>query len=278
MTQLVVLGSGSKGNAFVLVDDTGAVLLLDAGFSLRELDRRLAAAGVDTGALVGIALTHEHGDHAAGALRLAARQRVPVVASLGTWQALSAGTDRCDYLPVSSRASVTAGPFRIDACPTSHDAAEPIALAVTLGNGLSLGVAYDLGRPTQAVRWFLRDRHCLVLEANHDMVLLRTSGYPATVQQRIAGPGGHLSNLDAARLLEELHHDGLGTIILAHLSQRCNSPDAARGTVEPALAARGFRGALHVAEQHGPMPPMTLQLPEQGSLFPAPRARSVATG
>ncbi len=275
MTRLVVLGSGSKGNAFVLIDVSGDALLIDAGFSLKELDRRLAAAEIDPGSLRAVAITHEHGDHAAGAVRMAARQRIPLAASLGTWQALSGGDDRCDFLPLGSRTAVTVGPFSLAACPTSHDAAEPVALGVTLPDGLAVGVAYDLGRPTQAVRYFLRDRHCLVLEANHDMVLLRTSGYPPMVQQRIAGPGGHLSNLDAARLLEEVHHDGLSTVVLAHLSQRCNSAEAARAVVEPALSSRGFSGTLLVAEQAGPMAAALLRPPEQGSLFPAPLHRAV---
>jgi phosphoribosyl 1,2-cyclic phosphodiesterase len=278
MTTLVVLGSGSKGNAFAVMHD-GAMLLLDAGFSLRELDRRLAAGGLDPDSLVGIALTHEHGDHASGALRLAARHAVPVLASFGTWQALvrsrPALADRCQFLPVHSRAEAAAGPFAVSGCPTSHDAAEPIALGVTVAGELSIGVAYDLGRPTQAVRYFLRDRHCLILEANHDTVMLRTSGYPPAVQQRIAGPGGHLSNLDAARLLEAVHHDGLRSVVLAHVSQRCNSAAAARAVVESVLKARGFGGVLLVAAQDGPMVPVELRLPDQGSLFGGTLAREM---
>lgn len=264
--QLIVLGSGSKGNCFALVCD-GAVLLIDAGFSAKEIERRLELAGVDPRAVVGIALTHEHGDHASGATRLAARHDAPVVTSLGTWQALVARGEACDFLPVGTGSTAMAGPFAISACPTSHDAAEPIALAVTTPSGISLGAAYDLGRPTQAVRWFLRDRHCLILEANHDESLLRTSGYPAGVQQRIAGPGGHLSNFDAARLLGELYHDALQTVVLAHLSQRCNTHDAARTTVSELLATCGFVGDLVLAAQDGPMLPIEITGPLQQSLF-----------
>jgi phosphoribosyl 1,2-cyclic phosphodiesterase len=159
------------------------------------------------------------------------------------------------------------GPFRVEVCPCSHDAAEPVAIAVRCDDGTSIGVATDLGRPTQAIRWFLRDRHCLVLESNHDEVLLRTSGYPAVVQQRIAGMGGHLSNDACARLLEELHHPRLGTVVLAHLSQRCNTPDTALSTVRPALVRAGFRGRLHVATQAGPMAPMHLPIPDQAVLL-----------
>jgi phosphoribosyl 1,2-cyclic phosphodiesterase len=264
--QLIVLGSGSKGNCFALVCD-GAVFLIDAGFSVREIERRLELASIEPRALAGIALTHEHGDHAAGATRLAARHGVPLLASMGTWQAVRRMAEPCDFIPLGTASAATVGPFTVSACPTSHDAAEPIAVGVTLPGGASVGAAYDLGRPTQAVRWFLRERHCLILEANHDEGLLRASGYPASVQQRIAGPGGHLSNFDAARLLDDLYHDGLQTVVLAHVSQRCNSQAAARATVAATLAGRGFPGELVVAEQDGPMAAITIRGPAQHSLL-----------
>ncbi len=266
VAELIVLGSGSKGNAFALVHE-GALLLLEAGYSLRELDRRLGEAGLDPAALVGIAITHEHGDHASSATKLARRHAVPLLASFGTFHALARGGDPCEFRPIGSRGGGEVGPFRIAACPTSHDAAEPVALAVTLPDGTSLAMATDLGRPTQAVRLFMRDRNCLVLESNHDEHLLRTSGYPAVVQDRIAGPGGHLANHDAAQLLAELQHDELHTVVLAHLSQRCNTAETARATVEPIIREAGFLGALWLAAQDGPMPPMPIHGPVQRTLF-----------
>lgn len=262
MATLTILGSGSKGNAFVVEVD-GALLLLDAGFSLKELERRMAVAGLDPGRVVGIAITHEHGDHAAGATSFAKRYRVPILTSLGTWQAVARGGEPCECRTIGLQQETELGPFFVAACPTSHDAREPIALGVRTAAGISIGVAYDLGRPTQAVRWFLRERHCLVLEANYDDTLLRASGYPAVVQQRIAGPGGHLSNHDAARLLAELHHAELELVVLAHLSQRCNTEEAARGTISAALAAEGYRGELVLAVQDGPMGSVTVKGPVQ---------------
>lgn len=264
--QIVVLGSGSRGNCFAIICD-GAVLLLDAGFSARDVELRLEQADIDVTGLVAIVLTHEHGDHASGATRLAARHGVPVVASLGTWRALVKGHEPCDFLPLGSAGGVSVGPFTLSSCPTSHDAAEPIAVGIVMMGGVSIGAAYDLGRPTQAVRWFLRERHCLILEANHDETLLRQSGYPIVVQQRIAGPGGHLSNRDAARLLDELHHDLLEAVILAHLSQRCNHHDTARHEIVTALAAHGYRGTVHLALQDGPMAPIGIRGPMQANLF-----------
>jgi len=256
VTRLVVLGSGSKGNALAITDG-GHTLLVDAGFSARELRRRAAAAGVSLDQTVGIALTHEHGDHSTGAAALAREFGAPVLSSAGTWERLRARCGGARHLPLTMTTAVDCGPFRLEVAATSHDAAEPLALAVSTTTA-SVGIAYDLGRPTAAVRYLLRGRTALVVEANHDDVLLRTSGYPPVVQQRIAGAGGHLSNRAAADLLGELVHPELAVVVLAHLSERCNTQDHARAAVGPALVAAGFSGELHVAGQGVPTGPFQL--------------------
>jgi phosphoribosyl 1,2-cyclic phosphodiesterase len=115
-------------------------------------------------------------------------------------------------------------------------------------------VAYDVGSPTAALGLACRDVDGLVLETNHDEVLLRASGYPASVRSRIAGRGGHLSNTQAAALAAEVAHDGLSVLVLAHLSDRCNTPDLARRAVTAALLGTPFRGTILVASQHAPLP------------------------
>lgn len=234
------------------------MLLLDAGFSLRELDRRAERAGLDLSGVVGVALTHEHGDHAAGAVRVAARHGVPILASPGTWQALGAG-DSVGFLPLTQGSRIALEGFVVTGCPIPHDAAEPLALVVSARDGTSVGLAYDLGRVTVAVRYLLRNLTAIILEANHDEVLLRTaSEYPVSVQQRIAGSAGHLSNRCAAELLTSVHHRGLGAVLLAHLSQRANTETAARETIAQAMRAVGFAGAVLVARQDEPVGPVQL--------------------
>lgn len=257
MTTISVLGSGSRGNAIALASE-GQVLLVEAGFSSKEIRRRAEAAGVDLGALCGIALTHEHHDHARGALRLAAHHGVPILASPGTWAAMregGRGTGRSGerFVPVRSGGRAECGPFTIAGCAILHDAVEPLALTVTAGDGTVVGIAFDFGRPTQALRFHFRRLHAVIIESNYDEVMLRTSGYPVSVQHRIAGSGGHLSNRATAQLLGELYQPSLGAVVLAHLSQQCNAPDVARQAVEPVLKSRGFRGDLHVAEQDKPL-------------------------
>jgi phosphoribosyl 1,2-cyclic phosphodiesterase len=252
---LYVLGSGSRGNCCAVEAD-GLALLIDAGFSAREIERRAATAGLDLGRVAGIALTHEHGDHACGAARLAGRLGVPVLTAPGTWARLATRMEDAEHRALGLCARVELGPLTIEACPTSHDAVEPLAISVRSRDGTSIGIAYDLGRPTSAVRYLLRNLTAIVVEANHDEVQLRTSGYPPVVQRRIAGSGGHLSNRAAAELLSEVHHPGLSIVVLAHLSERCNTAAEARATVAPALRRVGFSGALHVADQDEPLPPI----------------------
>ena len=264
MTALYVLGSGSRGNCCAVEHD-GTAILIDAGFSPKEIERRAETAGLPLGCVGAIVLTHEHGDHSRGAGRLARRLGVPVLTAPGTWTRLAPRMRDAEHRALGLCTRVEIGPFVITACPTSHDAAEPLALAVETG-GVRVGLAYDLGRPTSAVRYLLRNLTAIVLEANHDDVLLRTSGYPPVVQRRIAGSGGHLSNRAAAELLAEVHHPGLGVVVLAHLSRQCNTANDARATVAMALRRAGFGGTLHVADQDEPLGPIPV-LPQASVQF-----------
>ncbi len=253
MTLLRVLGSGSSGNCIAL-EEEGAVLLLDAGFSAKEIELRAQRSELDLSRVVGIAVTHEHGDHSKGAARLSSKYGVPVIGTPGTLEAIAAP----HVLPLRPEAPATIGPFTLEAATTSHDAAEPIAIAAWGPSHTRVGLAVDLGRPTTTVRYLLQECAAIVIEANHDEVMLRQSAYPATVRARIAGAGGHLSNRQAAELLAELCHPHLGLVVLAHLSERCNAPDAARAAAQEALAAAGFRGRLEVAPQHETLGPFTV--------------------
>jgi len=255
--KLAVLGSGSRGNAVALHAD-GATLLVDAGFGPRTLARRAEAAGLPLDALAAIVLTHEHGDHARGAAALAVRAGCPLLGTAGTLGALSLGRADARLLPLFGDA-LCIGPFTIEVARTPHDASEPVAIAITDAQGRRVGVAWDLGRPTAAVRHLLRGVHVLVIEANHDEVMLRTGPYPASVRQRIGGSTGHLSNRLAADLAAEVCSPVLEAVILAHVSEQCNDRAVALRTVEPSLRARGFRGQVLVARQQEPLPAFTLR-------------------
>ncbi len=254
--KLTVLGSGSRGNAFA-VSARGVSLLLDAGFGPRTLLKRAKRVGLNLDTLVGVVLTHEHGDHARGAGRIARLAGCPVYASRGTLTALADRLGDVQRNRIHSHKPVTIGPFRVTGCHTNHDAAEPMAFVVEAGGG-QLGLAYDLGRPTAAVRYLLRDVTTLLLEANHDEIMLRTGDYPPTVRERIAGARGHLSNRAAGQLLAELAHDGMDSVVLVHLSDRCNRPALAHAEVKNAMMGSRFRGKVYVASQDEPLDPITV--------------------
>lgn len=251
--RVAVLGSGSSGNS-VLLEAEGVHVLLDAGFSGREIAKRLHRLEVEPAEIEAIVVTHEHSDHTKGAGVFARRHGTPVYLTEPTRRAcakLFRGTERCVEYRAGTPFEV--GPFRFDPFLTAHDAIDPVAMSVVhVETGLRLGVATDLGRPTTQVRYALRHAHLLILEANHDPGLLQESPYPSSVKQRIASSHGHLSNDAAAKLAVELYHPALGGVVLAHLSKESNRPKLAEEVVGEALRGLGFRGLLHVASQHEP--------------------------
>lgn len=267
--RVTVLGSGSAGNA-TLVEADDVRILIDAGFSGRDLERRLCAVDVDPASVSAIVITHDHGDHTRGMGVLARRFSLPLYLTPRTRVVCSAllnGTE--DVRSYGSTAPFTLGSLEVKPFLTVHDAADPVAVTVrNVETGAKLGIATDLGRPTAAVRAELANCNMLVLEANHDDALLWSGPYPWSVKQRIASSHGHLSNRAAGELARELFHRGLTTIVLAHLSEHCNYPDLAQAAVAAALARTRFRGSLTVAPQADPMEPVVVRpwQPEQMAL------------
>lgn len=235
------LGSGSGGNAtLVRVDDT--VLLIDAGFSAREITRRMALLGAAPEQLAAILISHEHSDHIKGLAVLARKHRVPVWLTSGTYRRLrDANFGGVELLHPH-------GSFRIaDACisafPVPHDAAEPCQYIV--GDGVRrLAVATDMGCVTPHVREQLHGVQALLIESNYDEEMLRLGPYPVALQARIAGSYGHLSNEQAAMMIETLDHGGLQHLLLGHLSENNNSRDCAYDCVASRLGCNDPRLAV----------------------------------
>ncbi len=253
--KVAMLGSGSRGNA-TLIRAAGRTILVDAGFSGRQLALRMESLGVDPESVDALVITHEHGDHTRGAGIFARRYGTPIYMSVNTREACAAlFRGRETIHPYTPGRPFMLGELRIDPFLTVHDAVDPVAVTVSCTrSGLRVGVATDLGRPTAGIRHSLRECHLLILEANHDEGLLRAGPYPPTVQGRIASSHGHLSNHAAASFALELLHPELYGIVLAHLSAECNRPQLARQVVREALESRGYRGLVQVAPQDEPTP------------------------
>lgn len=243
------LGSGSGGNATLIEAGRGTRptrLLLDCGFPLRELARRLGTRGLACEDLSAVFLSHEHVDHVGCALALAHRHRLPLWMSRGTWHAIGSPDlgDRLHFARDGEPISV--GDLLIEPYTVPHDAREP--LQIRIGDGeRRLGMLTDAGRITPHLVDRLRDCDALLLECNHDRELLAASAYPAALRARIDGPLGHLSNQAAGELLAALLHGGLQHVVAAHLSERNNRPELALDGLTAACC--GAAPPISVADQ-----------------------------
>ena len=224
------LGSGSGGNATLVEASQGITstrLLVDAGFSVRELVKRLARVGCEPGDVDAVFITHEHGDHIGCALAFATRYRVPLIMSRGTWRAVGTAEFDPALLHIAKGGdAMPLGDMELKPFSVPHDANEPLQLTLTDG-ALRLGIVTDLGSAPDCVAQALSACQALLLECNHDEGLLRTGPYHPSLKKRILGSHGHLSNAAAADLLARCLHDRLSIIAAAHLSEHNNTPELA---------------------------------------------------
>ena len=242
-----VLASGSKGNA-IYVSDGSTSILVDAGLSGVEIQRRMAAAGLDANDLNAIVVSHEHSDHIRGVGVMARRFHLPVYISEGTASASRGQLGRIDDMRhFSIGQTFSIDDLVIHPFATSHDARDPSGFTVAR-NDRKVGIATDLGMATGMVKHHLKTCSLLVLEANHDPTMLTEGPYPWPLKQRIQSRNGHLSNQDSRDLLGEIKHDGLCHVVLAHLSETNNTAEKAIEAVQEALQ-HGDRLELHVACQ-----------------------------
>lgn len=243
------LGSGSGGNSTLVEASQGITttrVLIDAGFSERELTRRLARAGCTPADVDALFITHEHGDHVGCSLAFARRHRKPLITSRGTWRAVGREDFDIDLLRLTRCGeAISLGDLELQPFAVPHDAQEPLQLC--LSDGVArLGVVTDLGSAPASVAEALQRCQALLLECNHDEAMLRSGPYPPMLKRRILGTHGHLSNEAAADLLSRCRHAALGTVIAAHLSERNNSPTLAREALARVL--QGANDDIRVAD------------------------------
>ena len=221
---ITVLGSGSSGNS-VLISRGNNGVLIDAGFSRKEILSRLNTLGISADLIKAILITHEHTDHVKGARVLADYLDIPTYATYDTAQYLMdkncIGKKKVIFDAGSpfNLIDFDIQPFRI-----SHDAIDPVGFIIT-SNGIRIGFAMDLGHLDRLTKCRLKGCDAIVLECNHDIKLLQTSNRPLRLIRRIAGNFGHLSNDTTISSLHELLTNSTRFLFLGHISSECNRLD-----------------------------------------------------
>lgn len=198
--------------------------------------------------LAGILLSHEHADHAAHVVALAQEFNTPVYLSEGTAEALPEARTLPRLERFRPGHHLTIGDIEVIPFVVPHDAREPVAFRFE-AEGVKLGLAVDLGFLTGLVKEHIRGCDALVVEANHDLEMLRHGPYPWFIKQRVMSRLGHLSNDALAEFLEHDFDGAAQTLVLAHLSENNNSPEVARLSAEQALDRRHSRFPLSLGQR-----------------------------
>jgi phosphoribosyl 1,2-cyclic phosphodiesterase len=231
-------GSGSSGNA-LLIRSRSAFVLVDCGLSPRSLNRALAHHGTSLGRLDAILLTHEHDDHVRGLVGARAAG-VPMIATDGTAYSLGLEPGCCQRMAFDQQIRIEN--LEVTALATSHDAAQPCGFSISDGS-VRLTILTDLGETTDAYADLICDSQLIVIEANHDVHMLKSGPYPEHLKRRVLSARGHLSNDDCGRFLYRcLGKTSMSkTVWLAHLSATNNRPALAVDTVQTGLAGARHR-------------------------------------
>ena len=249
--RICVLGSGSSGNAAFLA--TGKVrLLVDAGFSFREISKRLQAIGEDPQDLDAVLISHEHSDHVKGLPQLSKKLKCPVYMTGLTEDALGWNDVPLQVEPFEAGHGLVIGDLEIDTFTTPHDAVDPVAFCVR-HNGSKAGLVTDLGYVPDSVKYQIRGCDFLLLESNHDLEMLKVGPYPWFVKQRVMSRVGHLSNHAVSDFLAGDFDRSSRWLVLGHLSENNNHPEVARMFAGMALEQIGSaQTRLVIAEQRRP--------------------------
>lgn len=216
------LNSGSNGNCYYIGNRNEAILI-DAGISCRETERRLKRLELSLKRVKAIFITHEHTDHIYGVSRLSRKFNIPVYITANTLQ--QGRLNLKQHLTFSFNASETVkiGDLSVTAFPILHDAHDPHSFTISY-NDVNVGIFTDIGLPCEHVKKNFARCHAAFLESNYDEVMLNTGSYPEGLKNRIRGGKGHLSNKQAASLFLQHRSSFMSHLFLSHLSEENNSP------------------------------------------------------
>jgi phosphoribosyl 1,2-cyclic phosphodiesterase len=228
-------------------------MLVDAGLSMKELGRRLNAIGEDLECIDAILVTHEHSDHSSGLPVLARSRKVNAViyATHLTAPAIDWGETTPALERFQAGARFAIGDIEVTSFSVPHDAIDPVGYCFA-AEGVRIGVATDLGYVPESIKFHLRRTDVLLLEANHDIEMLKVGPYPWSVKQRVMSRVGHLSNEGMADFLLNDFDSCTSHLVLGHLSEHNNHPEIVRMVANDALGRRGLAARVAVASQTAP--------------------------
>jgi phosphoribosyl 1,2-cyclic phosphodiesterase len=259
---LTILGSGSAGNCAYL-ETPHVRLLIDAGFSLRQIRKRLATIGRAPENLTGILVTHEHSDHVQGLARLSEELGIPVYCNRPTQEAIEYQLKvRLTTRLFATGASFDLEDVVVETFSVPHDAQDPVGFLLRTPDG-NIGILTDLGHATKLALERVRRANVLILESNHDVKLLQDCPHrPWSLKQRILSRHGHLSNEAAAEVAQQIMSAELQQIYLGHLSRECNRPQLALEVMKNRVEKIGAQHvSLIVTSQSVPCPTLALRKP-----------------
>ena len=243
--KFISLYSGSKGNASLIVADSGQALLLDCGVSFTKIKKGMEAAGVGKEDLRGILITHEHSDHIRGLATLLGHWNVPVYCNRRTALALPVVSQNA---VISENGEFEIGEFKVLRFSTHHDAAGPCGYCF-YADGKKISALTDCGQVDVAVLSQIEGCDMLYIESNYDETMLAAGPYPPALQSRIRSPRGHLSNCECAQTVLQLSLLGLKKVLLGHISENNNTYMLAAATTMDALRKMGLQVSVEVADE-----------------------------
>lgn len=221
------LNSGSNGNCYYIGNQEEAILV-DAGISCRETERRMKRLGLSMAKVKAIFISHEHSDHVNGMSVLSAKYHLPVYITPRTLSNSPVSREVYAARSFEAHQPVHIGSLSVTPFPKHHDADDPHSFII--GNGqVTIGVFTDIGVVCEEVIRYFRQCHAIFLEANYDEQMLEQGRYPYFLKKRIRGGQGHLSNAQALELFTTHRPDFMSHVLLSHLSRDNNAPELARG-------------------------------------------------
>ncbi len=240
MSRILPIASGSSGNCtYIGYKQNG--ILIDVGASCKAVTEALSACSVDPRSLSGVFITHEHVDHISGLRVFFKKYGVPVFSSAPTAAAL-AETGLVDGSCINiSEGSVELENMTVTRFATSHDCIGSSGYTVTFPDGKKCAVCTDLGFVSEEVHKAISGCEALIIESNHDVVMLQKGSYPPPLKKRILGDTGHLSNVSCSAEIKRLAESGTTRFILGHLSRENNRPEIARSSAAAALMDLGLK-------------------------------------